>query len=71
MFLYRLETSVFAHSRQAASLLEKVAVSVVNKEPVLLVGETGTGKTSVVQYLSELTSMISLYNLHTLPSLFI
>ncbi|KAG8189752.1 hypothetical protein JTE90_012927 [Oedothorax gibbosus] len=52
----RAQKSVFAHSRQAVGLLEKVAVSVVNKEPVLLVGETGTGKTSIVQYLSELTN---------------
>jgi midasin len=34
-------------------LLERVAVCVRNQEPVLLVGETGTGKTSSVQYLAE------------------
>ncbi len=36
----------------AAQLLEKIASAVVSHEPVLLVGETGTGKTSVVQYLN-------------------
>ena len=35
------------------SLLERVAVSVSNNEPVLLVGETGVGKTSSVQYLAQ------------------
>ncbi|XP_042896414.1 midasin [Parasteatoda tepidariorum] len=45
--------STFANTRQASCLLEKVAVSIINEEPVLLVGETGTGKTSVVQHLSE------------------
>ena len=34
-------------------LLERVAVAVSRNEPVLLVGETGTGKTSSVQYLAH------------------
>ena len=34
-------------------MLEDIAVSVSNLEPVLLVGETGGGKTSTVQYLAE------------------
>lgn len=34
-------------------LLEKVAVAVDRKEPLLLVGETGTGKTTCIQYLAE------------------
>ncbi|XP_035663677.1 midasin-like [Branchiostoma floridae] len=45
----------FAHTRHAVSLLERVAVCVQRGEPVLLVGETGTGKTSSVQYLSTQT----------------
>ncbi len=35
-------------------LLEKISVCVQLSEPVLLVGETGTGKTTVVQYLADL-----------------
>ncbi|XP_055945739.1 midasin-like isoform X2 [Argiope bruennichi] len=50
----RVHASTFAHTRQALALLEKVATCVKHKEPVLLVGETGTGKTSIVQYLAEL-----------------
>ncbi|GBM39498.1 Midasin [Araneus ventricosus] len=52
----RVHGSTFAHTRQALALLEKVATCVKHKEPVLLVGETGTGKTSIVQYLAELTN---------------
>lgn len=42
----------FAHTRHSLVLLEKVAACIRNNEPVLLVGETGTGKTSTVQYLA-------------------
>ncbi|XP_013402851.2 midasin-like [Lingula anatina] len=45
----------FAFTRDAAILLERVAVCVANMEPVLLVGETGVGKTSAVQYLAQQT----------------
>ena len=45
--------SCFSYTRQSSVLLERVAVCVRNQEPVLLVGETGTGKTSSVQYLAE------------------
>ncbi|XP_078699924.1 midasin-like [Branchiostoma floridae x Branchiostoma belcheri] len=48
-------SACFAHTRHAVSLLERVAVCVQRGEPVLLVGETGTGKTSSVQYLSTQT----------------
>lgn len=44
--------SKFAHTRHSLVLLEKVAACIRNSEPVLLVGETGTGKTSTVQYLA-------------------
>ena len=37
--------------------LERISVCVQQKEPVLLVGETGTGKTTLVQYLAEQISM--------------
>ena len=45
--------SQFAHTRHSLLLLERVAACIRNKEPVLLVGETGTGKTSMVQYLAK------------------
>ncbi|KAJ3358451.1 hypothetical protein GGF32_000407 [Allomyces javanicus] len=43
----------FATTGHARRLLERIAVSVALSEPVLLVGETGTGKTTVVQYLAQ------------------
>ncbi|NXE72930.1 MDN1 protein, partial [Cochlearius cochlearius] len=45
----------FAATRPSAVLIEQLAVCVVKGEPVLLVGETGTGKTSTVQYLAYIT----------------
>ncbi|XP_068698835.1 midasin-like [Montipora foliosa] len=42
----------YAHTRHSLVLLEKLAACIRNNEPVLLVGETGTGKTSTVQYLA-------------------
>ncbi|CAM1297592.1 MDN1 (predicted) [Pycnogonum litorale] len=50
-----VNTRTFSFTRPATELLEKISVAVVRQEPVLLVGETGTGKTHCVQYLSELT----------------
>ena len=47
--------SVFSITRHAASLLEAVARAVTCREPVLLVGETGVGKTTSVQFLAEKT----------------
>lgn len=47
----------FAHTRHSLVLLEKVAACIRNNEPVLLVGETGTGKTSTVQYLAAQCSV--------------
>ncbi|KAF7547787.1 hypothetical protein G7Z17_g7485 [Cylindrodendrum hubeiense] len=43
----------FASTAHAKRLLEQIAVSVKLNEPVLLVGETGIGKTTVVQQLAE------------------
>ncbi|XP_017886215.1 midasin [Ceratina calcarata] len=45
----------FSYTRPSVCLLERIASCVVQKEPVLLVGETGTGKTSCVQYLAQIT----------------
>ncbi|KAI5634933.1 AAA domain (dynein-related subfamily) domain-containing protein [Phthorimaea operculella] len=46
---------VFSFTRQSACLLERISCCVTSNEPVLLVGETGTGKTSSVQYLARQT----------------
>ncbi|XP_078798874.1 midasin isoform X2 [Oryzias latipes] len=45
----------FAATRGSSVLLEQLAVCVAKGEPVLLVGETGTGKTSTVQHLARIT----------------
>lgn len=49
------DKQTFAATRPSSVLLEQLAVCVTKGEPVLLVGETGTGKTSTVQYLAGLT----------------
>ncbi|CAI7672580.1 unnamed protein product [Penicillium pancosmium] len=46
--------SRFASTRSALSIMEQVAASVQMAEPVLLVGETGIGKTTVIQHLATL-----------------
>ena len=43
----------FANTTHAKRLLEQVGVAVKMAEPVLLVGETGIGKTTVVQQLAD------------------
>lgn len=50
-----IEKQTFAATRPSSVLLEQVSVCVSRGEPVLLVGETGTGKTSSVQYLAGVT----------------
>lgn len=52
------DSQTFAATRPSAVLLEQLAVCVSRGEPVLLVGETGTGKTSTVQYLAKLTGKL-------------
>ncbi|KAL6945303.1 hypothetical protein ACO0QE_002753 [Hanseniaspora vineae] len=47
------ETS-FATTNHARRLMEQIGMSVEMSEPVLLVGETGTGKTTVVQQVASL-----------------
>lgn len=42
----------FVGIRSSLQVLEKIACSVKYNEPVLLVGETGTGKTTLVQNLA-------------------
>ncbi|KAK2883458.1 hypothetical protein Q8A67_017095 [Cirrhinus molitorella] len=50
-----ISRQTFAATRPSSVLLEQLSVCVTKGEPVLLVGETGTGKTSTVQYLAEMT----------------
>lgn len=50
----RIRTN-FSFTRPSTCLLERIACCVSRKEPTLLVGETGTGKTSSIQYLAQST----------------
>uniref|UniRef100_A0A8C4E8F0 Midasin n=1 Tax=Dicentrarchus labrax TaxID=13489 RepID=A0A8C4E8F0_DICLA len=50
-----VDNQTFAATRPSAVLLEQLAVCISKGEPVLLVGETGTGKTSTVQHLARVT----------------
>eukprot|EP01133_Synstelium_polycarpum_P016329 gene16329-19424_t len=43
----------FAHTTNALRLIESVSIAIQFNEPILLVGETGTGKTSVIQYVAD------------------
>jgi midasin len=49
----RFEYSPFATTKHVIRILESIAVAVKRAEPCLLVGETGTGKTTVVQRLAD------------------
>ncbi len=49
----RRATRSFVATKQTLRLLEQVGTAIRQAEPVLLVGETGTGKTAVVQHLAE------------------
>ncbi|KAF3831765.1 hypothetical protein GH733_000577 [Mirounga leonina] len=53
--IQREKKLTFAPTRPSSVLIEQLAVCVSKGEPVLLVGETGTGKTSTVQYLAHIT----------------
>ncbi|RAO66769.1 uncharacterized protein BHQ10_002781 [Talaromyces amestolkiae] len=48
-------SSRFAPTRAALRTMEQIAAAVQVSEPVLLVGETGIGKTAVIQQLANLT----------------
>ena len=43
-------------TRPASRLLEFIGMCIEKKEPVLIVGETGVGKTSAIQYLANCTN---------------
>ncbi|KAK6519699.1 AAA ATPase midasin [Arthrobotrys megalospora] len=47
----------YAMHRYALRLLERVSICINTAEPVLLVGETGTGKTTAVQHLANLLNV--------------
>jgi midasin len=47
-----IQKGPFANIRRSLEGLERVACSIKFNEPVLLVGETGTGKTTTVQNLA-------------------
>lgn len=49
----RVDASPFAATDHVLRILESVAVAVRQAEPCLLVGETGTGKTTIVQRLAD------------------
>ena len=56
----------FTLTRPVQSLLERIAVAVMQNESVLLVGETGTGKTTTVTHLAHLLGKhITTINLST------
>ena len=48
-----VQGKAFAATGHVMRSMEAVAVAVSQQEPVLLVGETGTGKTTLVQHLAE------------------
>ena len=49
----QMDTNPFATTNHVLRVLESVAVAVSRAEPCLLVGETGTGKTTIVQWLAD------------------
>ncbi|KAF2675101.1 midasin [Microthyrium microscopicum] len=51
---HRHMSTSFSANPHTLRLLEKVSSSVANHEPLLLVGETGTGKTTTIQHLASL-----------------
>ena len=46
----------FSHTGHALRVMERVAAALSQQEPVLLVGETGTGKTTTLSHLAGLVS---------------
>ncbi|PPQ92825.1 hypothetical protein CVT25_004313 [Psilocybe cyanescens] len=48
------ETRPFAMHKPALALLSRIGKAISHNEPVLLTGETGTGKTSVISHLASL-----------------
>lgn len=55
--------SSFAQTGHAMRLLEGVGVALQHLEPALLVGETGTGKTTLVQRLADQVTSTTAFNM--------
>lgn len=53
----------FAQTGHAMRLLEAVGVALQQQEPALLVGETGTGKTTLVQRLADQVIPTPVFNM--------
>lgn len=51
----KASTATFARTNQALRYMESIAASISENEPLLLVGETGCGKTTLVQQLAKLS----------------
>ncbi|KAI7307992.1 midasin [Hortaea werneckii] len=49
----KVAPSSFSTNPHTSRMLERVAAAVINREPLLLVGETGVGKTTAVQHLAR------------------
>ncbi|PNS16126.1 Midasin [Sphaceloma murrayae] len=47
-------SKTFSMNRHTSRQVERIAAAVTSAEPLLLVGETGTGKTTSIQYLADL-----------------
>lgn len=63
---HSLQSRPYAFTKPSSILLERIAVSVVLSEPLLLVGETGTGKTTAVQQLAGMLNRpLTVVNLST------
>jgi midasin (ATPase involved in ribosome maturation) len=55
----------YVHTSASLRLLEQVALSIEQNEAMLLVGETGTGKTSTVQHLASiLNKKLHVFNMN-------
>ncbi|OMP83580.1 Midasin [Diplodia seriata] len=60
----RVDQRPFAANDHTRRLLERITVAVNHQEPLLLVGETGTGKTTAIQHLAtELGRRMEVFNL--------
>jgi hypothetical protein len=59
-FLSQVHMPTFAYTGQALRVMEAVAVATSQLEPVLLVGETGTGKTTIVQQIARQVELLPL-----------
>lgn len=49
----RISKRAFSTNAHTLRVLERVSVAVAGREPLLLVGETGTGKTTTVQHMAD------------------